>query len=249
MLCLVHESTGAAVYACKCIAMSTWTIPNGKHAFVLPTWRHVFRSVSCMFSPFSPNKLTQTVLHIVNSTAIAEWERSMFRTQSSDAGRKRRTSDGFEQHMGVNHLGHFALTMHLLPLLRKSAKDFPTGARIVNVSSMIHILSRLIASDLHSRKSYSATTAYANSKCAQIMFTRVLRVMLADEAVHVFAVHPGMVLTEISRDIPAFIYRLQRVIMPLFLFTSAQGNFFHLIACIPLIACVAGSVGRSCCNA
>jgi retinol dehydrogenase 12 len=125
--------------------------------------------------------------------------------------------------MGTNHLGHFALTMHLLPLLRKSAKDFSTGARIVNVSSMLHILARMMASDLHSRKNYSATAAYANSKCAQVMFTRVLRVLLADEAVHVFAVHPGMVLTEISRDIPALVYQLQKVIMPLFLFTKEQG--------------------------
>lgn len=70
--------------------------------------------------------------------------------------------------MGTNHLSHFALTLHLLPTLRKSAAAAPGGARIVNVSSKMHIFARLSAADPHLRARYTAVTAYANSKCAQV---------------------------------------------------------------------------------
>jgi NAD(P)-dependent dehydrogenase (short-subunit alcohol dehydrogenase family) len=73
--------------------------------------------------------------------------------------------------MGTNHLGHFSLTLRLLPILRTSASTSPIGARIVTVSSIMHIFAQLRASDVHLRRQkYSATVAYANSKCAQVGF-------------------------------------------------------------------------------
>ena len=71
--------------------------------------------------------------------------------------------------MGVNHLSHFALTLHLLPLLKKSAASSPVGARIVNVASLLHILAHIRATDPYLRNGkYSANAAYGNSKAGQV---------------------------------------------------------------------------------
>lgn len=124
--------------------------------------------------------------------------------------------------MGVNHLAHFLLTLRLTPLLLRSAERSPLGARIVNVASVMHVFADMRLSDLHSRRSYSATRAYGSSKCAQIMFTRGLRKYFRGAPLHVLAVHPGEVLTSIARHVP-LLHRLQKFVMPLFLFTEEQG--------------------------
>jgi NAD(P)-dependent dehydrogenase (short-subunit alcohol dehydrogenase family) len=131
--------------------------------------------------------------------------------------------------MGTNHLSHFSLTLRLLPLLRASAATSPIGARIVNVSSLLHIFARLSPTDMQLQKnSYNAIRAYGNSKCAQVMFTRMLRRFLGSEAVYAFALHPGEVLTNISKtSLPTWAYRLQQLIMPLFLFTTQEGAPRH----------------------
>lgn len=75
----------------------------------------------------------------------------------------RHTRDGFEPHFGVNHLGHFALTGLLLPLLR----DVP-GARVVTVSSLAHRLAARAprAGDAHADGGHRSVAAYSRSKLA-----------------------------------------------------------------------------------
>ncbi|EDW79840.2 uncharacterized protein Dwil_GK18888 [Drosophila willistoni] len=104
------------------------------------------------------------------------------------------TKDGFEMHLGVNHLGHFLLTNLLLDYLKKSAPS-----RIVNVSSLAHIFGRINKKDLNSEKSYSQDFAYAQSKLANILFTRELAKRLKDTGVTTNALHPGVVQTELLR--------------------------------------------------
>ncbi|ALC42023.1 CG31235, partial [Drosophila busckii] len=108
---------------------------------------------------------------------------------------KGRTKDGFELHLGVNHLGHFLLTILLLDLLKKS-----TPSRIVNVSSMMHAYAKLDRDDLQSDKSYNPIEAYSRSKLANVLFTRELAKHLAGTRVTVNALHPGVVDTEILRE-------------------------------------------------
>ncbi|MBW2255631.1 MAG: SDR family NAD(P)-dependent oxidoreductase, partial [Deltaproteobacteria bacterium] len=62
------------------------------------------------------------------------------------------TEDGFELQFGTNHLGHFALTGRLLPLLRATP-----GARVVTVSSVVHRQGRMNFDDLQSEKRYSTS--------------------------------------------------------------------------------------------
>lgn len=83
---------------------------------------------------------------------------------------RQETVQGFERQFGVNHLGHFALTGALLPILLKTQ-----GSRIVNVSSMAHRSGRMNFSDLHGLRKYSPFGAYAQSKLANLLFTLELQ--------------------------------------------------------------------------
>lgn len=79
---------------------------------------------------------------------------------------RRLTQDGFEMQLGTNHLGHFALTSKLYPLLKQDA-----GGRVVNVSSMAHRAGKMNFDDLHGKRSYSRWGAYCQSKLANLLFT------------------------------------------------------------------------------
>uniref|UniRef100_A0A3Q3WHW6 Uncharacterized protein n=1 Tax=Mola mola TaxID=94237 RepID=A0A3Q3WHW6_MOLML len=80
-----------------------------------------------------------------------------------------KTVDGFEMHIGVNHLGHFLLTYLLIGQLKHSAP-----ARIVVVSSLAHNFGWIRFHDLHSQGSYNSGLAYCQSKLANVLFAREL---------------------------------------------------------------------------
>lgn len=80
------------------------------------------------------------------------------------------TVDGFELQFGTNHIGHFALTAQLLPLLRKSS-----GARVVTVSSVANRAGQIHFDDLQSRSSYVPMKAYGQAKLANLMFALELQ--------------------------------------------------------------------------
>ncbi|XP_053952267.1 retinol dehydrogenase 12-like [Anastrepha ludens] len=107
------------------------------------------------------------------------------------------TVDGFEQQLGVNHLGHFLLTNLLLDRLKASAPS-----RIVVVSSAMYIFGRIKRNDLNSERSYSSFFgAYSQSKLANVLFTRKLAELLESTGVMVNCCHPGVVRTELVRHI------------------------------------------------
>ncbi|CAH8874603.1 unnamed protein product [Trichobilharzia szidati] len=112
-------------------------------------------------------------------------------------GKYEKTVDGFEMTMGVNYLGHFLLTELLLPLLKKSAPS-----RIIILSSVVHYAARLNKPDLQLRESeYSEVKAYNQSKLANVMHAVELSERLQNSGVTVVSVHPGVVKTELDRDI------------------------------------------------
>ena len=109
-----------------------------------------------------------------------------------------RTADGFELQMGTNHLGHFALCGHLLPLLKKTS-----GSRLVVLSSLAHKMGDIDLNDLNwKRRKYKTTRAYSDSKLANILFAyelaRKLKVS-GDESPRVTIAHPGWTGTELQR--------------------------------------------------
>uniref|UniRef100_A0A3Q3F0S7 Retinol dehydrogenase 12 n=1 Tax=Labrus bergylta TaxID=56723 RepID=A0A3Q3F0S7_9LABR len=97
-----------------------------------------------------------------------------------------KTIDGFEMHIGVNHLGHFLLTSLLIGQLKRSVH-----ARIVVVSSLAHNFGWIRFHDLHSQGSYNSGLAYCQSKLANVLFTRELARRLKGTNVTVNSVHPG----------------------------------------------------------
>ncbi|QKW06363.1 SDR family NAD(P)-dependent oxidoreductase [Streptomyces sp. NA04227] len=105
------------------------------------------------------------------------------------------TKDGFETQFGVNHLGHFALTGELMPLLL----DTP-GARVISVSSGLHALSNIDIADLNSERGYRRWIAYGRSKTANLLFIHELarRLSAAGTDVIAAAAHPGYAATNLQ---------------------------------------------------
>ncbi|HEY5922378.1 MAG TPA: SDR family NAD(P)-dependent oxidoreductase [Kofleriaceae bacterium] len=115
------------------------------------------------------------------------------------AGQRGVTSDGFELHFGVNHLGHFLLTQLLLDRLRASAP-----ARIVHVASGNHRKARGIDWEAVRRptESVSGLPEYGVSKLANVLFSAELSRRLADAGVTSYAVNPGRVASNIWQRVP-----------------------------------------------
>jgi len=110
------------------------------------------------------------------------------------------TEDGFELQFGCNHLGHFALTGHLLPLLR--AAD---NARVTSLSSLASRLGGVNFDDPQWTKSYNATAAYNQSKAATLMFAIGLdrRSRKAGWGIVSNAAHPGLTKTNLQISGPS----------------------------------------------
>ncbi|KAK6486932.1 dehydrogenase/reductase SDR family member on chromosome X isoform X1 [Huso huso] len=115
---------------------------------------------------------------------------------------ERTTQDGFEEHIGLNYLGHFLLTKLLLDKLKQSGCQ-ESSARIVTVSSATHYCGELDLEDLQSCSCYSSHRAYAQSKLALVLFTYYLQQRLTAEGSHVTtnAVDPGVVNTDLYQNI------------------------------------------------
>jgi NAD(P)-dependent dehydrogenase (short-subunit alcohol dehydrogenase family) len=106
-----------------------------------------------------------------------------------------RTEDGFEMHFGTNHLGHFVLVGRLLPLLVASAPS-----RIVVLSSHGHRASDIRWDDPNFESSdFTKMEAYGQSKTANILHAVELERRYGPLGVHAYAVHPGMVRTDLGR--------------------------------------------------
>lgn len=106
-----------------------------------------------------------------------------------------RTTEGFELQFGTNHLGHFVFTNHLLGALRAGAPS-----RIVNLSSGGHQSSDIIWDDPNYHISeYDKFQSYGQAKTANILFSVELDRRLAPLGVQSYAVHPGMIVTELGR--------------------------------------------------
>ncbi|XP_072241919.1 retinol dehydrogenase 13-like [Leuresthes tenuis] len=105
-----------------------------------------------------------------------------------------KTEDGFEMQFGVNHLGHFLLTNCLLDLIKKSAPS-----RIVNVSSLAHERGQIYFDDINQEKDYKPWKSYAQSKLANVLFTRELAKRLQGTGVATYSLHPGIIRTELGR--------------------------------------------------
>lgn len=131
---------------------------------------------------------------------------------------RQETADGFEKQLGVNHLGHFALTGLLLDLITKTP-----GARVHTVSSSANYMGSIDFDDLMGEQDYGRWTAYNQSKLANVFFTFELqkRLKAAGHDTVANAAHPGLVMGNLQTnsveqsdtDFEGLLYRLAGPLM------------------------------------
>uniref|UniRef100_A0A3Q3DCW5 Si:dkey-73n8.3 n=1 Tax=Hippocampus comes TaxID=109280 RepID=A0A3Q3DCW5_HIPCM len=161
--------------------------------------RDIMREVSCA-------KVVARHLDLADTKSICQFAENIYNTEKAlhylinNAGVAlcafATTVDGFETQFGVNHLGHFFLTFLLLDLLKHSAPS-----RVITLSSIAHIMGRIQFDDLAVENNYHPARAYAQSKLANVLFTRELAKRTEALGVTAYSVDPGTVNTEITRHI------------------------------------------------
>jgi NAD(P)-dependent dehydrogenase (short-subunit alcohol dehydrogenase family) len=147
-----------------------------------------------------------------------------------NASKASKTEDGLETVFAVNHLAPFLLTNLLL-------KNISDGGRIVNVASKMHSWRSINLDDPELKKDWGSITAYSQSKLANVMFTYDLAERLAARKITVNCLHPGVIASDITRDLPGFI----RFVAGLVLKSTAQGAETSVyLASSPEVAGVTG---------
>ncbi len=144
------------------------------------------------------------------------------------------TVDGFEMQFGANYLGHFALTLRLLPLIRAGQSP-----RVVTLSSLAHRSGRIHFDDLQFERNYRPWTAYCQSKLATLLFSMELerRARMNDWSLMSTAAHPGFATTGLQSagpsmglDRPSFFERSTPWLAPLLAQSAAAGALPTLYA-------------------
>ncbi len=157
--------------------------------------------------------------------------------------KRQETADGFEMQLGVNYLGHYALTARLLPLLRRG--DHP---RVVNLSSLAHRMGAINFADLQGVKSYNPFKAYNQSKLAMLIFALELqrRSDAAGWGLMSNAAHPGYALTDLMANGPGtsgWMAQVARILRPFASQSAAEGALPTLFAATSLEAKPGGYYG------
>jgi NAD(P)-dependent dehydrogenase (short-subunit alcohol dehydrogenase family) len=140
------------------------------------------------------------------------------------------TQDGFEMVFTANHLSHFMLTLLLIKDLEK------TGGRVVNLTSSLHYMAKSFNfDDIMSEKHYELFSTYAQSKLANVLFTKELtrRLQTRKSSVTCYAVHPGLVRTEVTRHMPMWMQVGNMLAYPIMIClqkTPAQGAYCSIYA-------------------
>jgi NAD(P)-dependent dehydrogenase (short-subunit alcohol dehydrogenase family) len=153
------------------------------------------------------------------------------------------TADGFEMQFGTNYLGHYALTAHLLPLLRRG--DRP---RVVNLSSLAHRWGAIDFDDLQGLRSYGPAKAYSQSKLAMLVFALELqrRSDAAGWGLMSNAAHPGYARTDLITNGPGargVLSQINKLLGPLISHSAAEGALPTLFAATSPEAKAAGYYG------
>jgi NAD(P)-dependent dehydrogenase (short-subunit alcohol dehydrogenase family) len=165
------------------------------------------REDAATFLPLQLDNL-ESVKNCADSFLTTGHELHLLVNNAGLAGAKGLTRQGFELAFGVNHVGHFLLTQLLMPRLIASAPS-----RVVNVASRAHLLARSgIPWETLQKPSSSLTgiSEYAVSKLANILFNAQLAKELAGTQVSCYALHPGVVDTQVWREVPKFLQPIMK---------------------------------------
>jgi NAD(P)-dependent dehydrogenase (short-subunit alcohol dehydrogenase family) len=151
------------------------------------------------------------------------------------------SADGIEMTFALNHLGYFLLTGLLADRLRASAP-----ARVVSVSSSAHQSARIDFGDLQGERGYSGWKAYAQSKLANVLFTRELARRLAGSGVTANCLHPGVVATGFGKNNAGPFSWGVRIAAPFFLGPARGARTSIWLASSPEVERVTGEYFSRC---
>ncbi|KAM6946316.1 dehydrogenase/reductase SDR family member 13-like [Aplochiton taeniatus] len=136
------------------------------------------------------------------------------------------TEEGFGMAFGVNHLGHFLLTNLLLEKLKQCSHS-----RVVNVSALLHCLGTVDFSLLVSLKdlvpcqsAWHNFKAYCDSKLCNVLFTRELANLLEGTGVTCYSLHPGVIDTDLCRDMGLWQQLLIKSLFKIFFMDTEEGS-------------------------
>ena len=213
--------------------------------------RHALQAIRGQF----PNaEIAYENLDLANLASVADFAKRYAAAHASldllinNAGvmalpERQTTADGFEMQFGTNYLGHYALTAHLLPLLRRGNQP-----RAVNLSSLTHRRGVINFDDLQGTRSYSPSRAYSQSKLAMLMFALELqrRSDAAGWGVMSNAAHPGFARTDLIANGPGangLLGLLSKLLQPFISQSAAAGALPTLFAATSPEAKPAGYYG------
>ena len=205
-------------------------------------------------SQFPNARIVYENLDLANLASVADFSKRFAATHASldllvnNAGvmalpQRQVTSDGFEMQFGTNYLGHYALTAHLLPQLRRGNQP-----RVVNLSSLTHRWGAIHFDDLQGTRSYSPQKAYSQSKLAMLMFALELqrRSDAAGWGLMSNAAHPGYARTDLIANGPGasgLLWQLNKALRPFVSQSAAEGALPTLFAATSPEAKAAGYYG------
>ena len=153
------------------------------------------------------------------------------------------TADGFEMQFGTNYLGHYALTAHLLPWLRRGNQP-----RVVSLSSLVHRWGAIDFDDLQGSRSYAPNKAYGQTKLAMLMFALELqrRSDASGWGLISNAAHPGYARTDLIANGPGtsgLLWQINKLLRPFVSQSGAEGALPTLFAATSPEAKPAGYYG------
>src|SRR6202790_4137050 len=202
-----------------------------------------------------PNtKVSYETLDLANLASVADFANRFAAAHASldllinNAGvmalpQRQATADGFEMQFGTNYLGHYALTAHLLPWLRRGNQP-----RVVNLSSLTHRRGAINFEDLQGTRSYSPQKAYSQSKLAMLMFALELqrRSNAGGWGLMSNAAHPGYARTDLIANGPGasgLLWQINKLLQPFASQSAAEGALPTLFAATSPEAKAAGYYG------
>ncbi len=129
---------------------------------------------------------------------------------------RQETAEGIERQFGINHIGHFLLTIKLVNMMN-------SGSRIINVASGAHKIGKIHFDDINLTRGFNVFKAYSQSKLANVLFTKELALRLKNKQITVNCCHPGAVATNMGVDRETgFGKTVTRILKPFFQ-TPEQG--------------------------
>lgn len=153
---------------------------------------------------------------------------------------RRTTRDGLEEQFGVNHIGHYLLTLRMLDFMKP-------GGRIVLVSSGAHKVGKIHFDDYNLTKGFHVIKAYSQSKLANLLFARELADRVRNRGITVNCCHPGAVATSMGVDRnTGFGQRITELLKPFFLTPEEGARTAVYLATSPEVVAVTGKYFYKC---